>query len=430
MARETDRKSRYQRAGFEQRDSEHGTGSWTSISLPEGVEVFSPKAETYKFDIVPYVVGEHNPYCRHKGMLYPECTYWVHAGVGPNNSKFCCPSKNRKQKCPICEHLASIMRKGKPDGTSDKEWKQILGSFRPKERQLWLINLHEDDEHKLMLYETSNAAFGKLLDKMRNDADEDEREKILYDDVEGGALLKVYFDAEDIGMPKPWIKAYNIEFKARPNGLDSEIVEHGICLDALPKIPSYEELKREFLQTEDADADLDEDEEADRVAKSRTSNKPPAKKPVEQDKDEEVKQKPEKAPEKPKQKPKPEGDDTSTAKDAGIEEGSMVRHRTMGVCEVVRISPDGTSLTLEDKEGNVKKAIGVDDVRIVKSVQPDSKQEEKKPEPKQEEKKPERPAAKKPADDDDWDDDPPKKPVVKPEKAPNKKSDPDDDWDD
>jgi hypothetical protein len=363
------------------------------------VEIFSPKEGTVKLEIVPYVVGDGNPYAR-KGELYYERTFFVHKRIGPNNETYVCPAKTAKRPCPICEYRAALAK----DGGDEKQIKAL----KPKEQQLWLLHVlgKDSDDKKVQLFVSSFYTFGRLLDKKRHDADDDETHITDFDDPDAGAVLKCSWSEEDAGG-YTFLDCYSIDFKPRPNGIDKELLDHGICLDSVVKILPYEELKRLHEGGDEDDGDDDGD---DPVPKA----KPKAKAPPPEDDDDELEPKP-----KPKkfgnvEPPDDPPDDAPTAKDAGLEEGMMVRHRKAGVCEIIRISKDGTSLILQDGNEEIHKGVGVADVRKMEKAPP---KEEEEPPPKPKAKAP-------PKEEDDWDNEPP------PKAKPKAKAPPPDDDDD
>lgn len=66
-----------------------------------------------------------------------------------------------------------------------------------------------------------------------------------------------------------------------------------------------------------------------------------------------------------------------TAEDVGIEKGSKVKHKKFGECVVVNVSPDGTSLILKSKKGDLHKAVAPQDCTVL-----DDEEEEEEEEPK------------------------------------------------
>jgi len=461
MARREERDRK--RAGSGRRDSQHKSGGdWTTITIPDGVTMFQPKEGTYRLDIIPYKVGKGNPYAD-EGLWYYERTFFNHRGIGPNNDSYVCAAKTANGRCPVCDYRAKLAR----DPDSDEK---LIDSLKPKERQLWLVYDHKDADKGVQLWEVSHHLFGKLLDKLRKGAEDDEDHVRNFDDPEAGATLKVTFSEESSGKYS-FIEAVGIEFKPRPNGLDSELLDHGICLDEVVKILPYDKVKAILLQTDDeSDSDDDDDDEP-------APKKPKAKpKKDDWDDDDEDEPAPKKKPKKvvskdededededepaPKKKPKRTSppDDTTTADEKGLEEGMMVKTEGWGICEITRISQDGTSLTLKDEDDELHKAVGVDDVELIKTKKKpatkddDDDEDDDEPAPKKSKKSVEddddeeeddapRPTKKSSKtsgktakttsrsedddDDDDWDNDPPKKSTKK-KSAPKD----DDDWDD
>lgn len=338
------RRRERRRAGSATRDAKHRSGGdWTSLSLPEGVDLWQPKEASYRIDIVPYEVGEGNPYAS-RGEWYYERTYYAHYGIGPNRSTYVCLAKTFGKPCPICEYLAGLDR-GVPE---DKEQ---IGKMKWKERQLWLVYDHKQEDKGIQLFEVSNFCFGKLLDRKRNRAEADEPHIIDFDDPAAGSTLKVDF-TDERAEGFTYLKADSIDFKPRPDGLPEELLDHGVCLDDLLKIEPYDKLKAVLLQTgddddDDVDADDDDEERSEpsedkeeddipfdeeeskpkrkRQSKSKSKPKPePEAKDDEDDWDEEEEEKEEKPQEekpkrgrrpksksesKPKPKPEPEAED-------------------------------------------------------------------------------------------------------------------------
>lgn len=393
MTRErSDRRDRV-RAGSSERDTKHRSGgSLTTIDIPEGVDFFSPPSDgVVRFDIVPYKVGKGNPYAR-EGTWYYERTYFTHGRVGVNEDTYVCPNKTAGLPCPICEHRAVLAQTSNMD---PKDLKKLLNSLRPKERQLWLLRPVGKgvEGSELKLWDVSFHLFGKLLDKKRKTAEDDEVHITDFDDEQAGSTLKCEF-TEETGDGMKWVECYSIEFLPRKDGLEPEsLMDHGICLDSIIKVPSYDELKKIFLQ-EVPDEDADKDEDDDEPKKEET--KKPAEAEVE------------------------------------YEEGQKVRHRQFGICEIKRISDDG-SLGLVGLEGDNKgtKYKGVDP-KNVRPLQEETKKSKNPTSARSVEKESTRKSGKTEdsaksttksrSDDDDWDDEPKKK------QKQESKDDDDDDW--
>lgn len=249
----TKRKSREaRRAGSKKRDAMLAArNEWTSMKIPEGVNMWKPKATSYRIDIVPFIVGKGNP-CAEPGESYYERTFFLHYGIGPNNNAYVCLNKTYGKPCPICEYKAKLALD--PDTT-----KKQLSALTAKERQLWLVYDRKDPDSGIQLWEVANWNFGALLDDRRQFAEADEPHISAFDDENAGSVLKVCF-SEETGPNGSYIKAKIIDFKSRPDGLPEKLLDHGICLDDLLKEMPYDELKSIFHQEPENDDDESDDD--------------------------------------------------------------------------------------------------------------------------------------------------------------------------
>jgi len=255
------RRHERRRAGSHMRDLRHGsTFGLSTLILPQNLSLWSPKAGIKRIDIIPYEVSKGNPYAD-EGTWYYERTYWVHRNVGVSENSYVCPAKTVGKACPICEARSKLAR----DPSADKD---VIRTLKPRERQLFLVYDHDETDKGVQLWDVSYFAFGMLLDDYRRDADESEKHIIDFDDFEAGSTLRVSFKEESIGS-STFVKAFRIDFKPRQKPLDDELLDHGICLDSLIKILSYEELRSIFYEEVNRgngkvdDVDTDDEEEDD-----------------------------------------------------------------------------------------------------------------------------------------------------------------------
>lgn len=243
-------KQQHNYASAKERVEKHDSGySPTAVKLPEGTErlVFDKKG-TYRFDVVPYVVGKGNPFAD-EGALWCERTYYTHRNIGPDNKSYCCLAKTFKKRCPICEEIAHINRSG-----GDQEMAKAL---KPSERQLWNVR-DLNDEGKIKVLDQSNFLFGSLIDaKVQAADDEDHYETYFH--LEGGHTLKVTVDQETF-QGRSFYKATNIEMKERKQDLDDDILKETVCLDDCLVELAYDKLKAIFLQQTEDDEDSDDDD--------------------------------------------------------------------------------------------------------------------------------------------------------------------------
>ena len=363
------------RVSARKRAETHKTGfERTTLDVGSDVKFFSlDKVGTRRVDVIPYKVGKGNPYCETVGELFFERTFYEHRDIGVNQEKFVCPAKTVNKRCPICDYINKLNR----DPNADPE---LIKALAPRQRQLFNVIDIEDRDEGVQIWDISFHLFGKLLDAEIRNADEDE-EYEFFADLDGGQTLKLGITDKVIGKGKPFYEVETIGFKKRQEEYDEEILEQTHCLDDILRILDYDKLKAIFLQTDDSDEDSEEEEKPKR--KRRTTKKK----------------------------------DTLTADSKGLKKYMEVEHEKLGVCRILNISGDGTSLILEDEDEEVHKGVGVDEVLDL------SKDREEKPKAKKSKAKP------KPADGDDdipFDDD----------EEPEKKTKPEDDeekwdnWDD
>ena len=379
--------------------SEHEAGSGKSIlKIPAGVRLMLiQKAGPIRFDIIPFVVGKGNPNAA-EGELHWERTFWIHRGIGPNNESFVCPAKSGKSACPICEYRKQ--RFDDPDIT-DKEVKE-LGSLKPKERQLFNVVSRDVEDAGIQLFEYSYFLFGDFLKKKLDNMDPDD-DFDRFADPKFGYILKVGVSEKKMDRGSCF-EMSDIEFKKRPKPYPDSVIDDAYCLDDLLKIPTYEELKKAFMQVPDEDEDdapktarkgggvgakttQRRDEEEEEAEAPKTSRRAPK----EDDDDEPAPSTSRKRPPveddepAPKAKAKPADEDDEPAPEYAL--GDLVYYKG-GEYEVKKISPDGKLLTLEDEDGESFKGI---QASLCKPFGPEEAEEEK----------PKAKTKSKPADDDD-----------------------------
>ena len=393
MATRTEKKERRNKVSAKRRLSEHKIGGGSNhITLPDGCELFTPKPGSYRLEFLPYVV-KNNPYAK-EGELHFERTYYIHRNVGPNNEWCICLAKTYGKPCPICEYRSKLTK----DPSSDEETVKALA---PAERQLFILVEGSAYDQKL-IWDVSHHLFGKQLDnKIQNSDEEDGYD--LFADVEEGKTVRVSFKQSDQGK---WLETIDIEFKDRRKPLPSSVFEDVPCLDDMLKPMSYEKMKSLLLQIEEDNDDGDD-----------KSVKKSAKKPTKKNK---------------------------TADDCGLSVGDTVTYSEGDPDELYtidRISGDGTSLILEDSDGNKIKAVAVEEVDLVEEDEKPTKAKKtvkKIIKSKKNDDDDDDSDFNDDDDDDDDDDEPEEKSVKKTSKKPVKKTtkskknddDDDDDFDD
>lgn len=422
------REERGERTSTARRRAETHTGGFsrTTFRVPDGMSVWQPKAgETYTVDILPYKVGKRKFAAgitfADPGFDHYERTYFNHARIGPNEDAYACSARTFDKPCPICEYRGKIAKEGAPQDD--------IKALYAKERQIFCVYDHAEKAKGPQLWEFSYHLFGKLLDTRVKSAKGGRYDCFYFPDKEG-RTLEITFVEKAIGTNK-FAEVVSIDFTEREKAIPAEVLEKVPDLGELIIEMPYDKLKQIFLQEpgggeddepnkrdeEDEDdepkakkkpaKDDDEDDDDDDEDDPKPASK---KKPVKEDDDDDDDEPKAKA--KPAKKVKDDDDDDDddddepakkklpSAVDLGIEVGSVVIHDG-DKCKVTRVSPDGTSLTLKDPDGEVRKGVGPNEVQVPKAkpvAKDDDEDDDDEPKPAK------KPAKKAKDDDDDWED--------------------------
>jgi len=318
MSKKTERKEKRKSLARQRAEAKSTGFVQTKLRVPKGIEFFPFKQGIYIIDIVPYKAGKGNPHAP-KGELYYERTFWSYNKIGPEEKYLVCPSKTFGHKDFIQEVIQEESRKDEPD-------KKLIAFLKPKERQIFLIWDHDNKDKGVQLLELAFNKLGELLDDRMSSSTEKEGWDLFYfPDTEGMSLRLTIKENKPYGF-----ETKAIDFIKREKSLPKEIVNHGICLDDLLIEPSYNELKSVFLGVDIEDLDNESNQEP--VKGTANESVPTKSDPV--------------------------------ASDYGISKGDDVEYDGMNY-SVIKISPDGTSLTLLDEEDDLIKAISPADVKLI-----------------------------------------------------------------
>lgn len=358
-----------------------------TLSLPKGVGLFQFKEEkVYKIDVIPFEAKAGNPMVD-EGFLHYERTYYIHANIGPENKKFVCLSKTFGEPCPICNHVGKLQKSG-----ADYE---TVVAYKPKKRQLYAFRDVDNLAAGIQVYEGPYAnGFGEVLDAKLDAAEEDDPYRNFFH-LDGGRRLKVNCKKDSFKTKDgtgSFIKPVNIEMVER-KALSDDLLDQVPCLDDLPKKVSFKELEKLFLEGESGETEEPKDEDEPKASKKpkpeetdenelddddEPDEKPTARKPAKpvDDDEDESDDEPE---EKPAKRPK-----KSPVADAGIDVGDIVYYKGDPTdYEVIRISSDGTTITIENDNGKSIKGVEPEDVskNAPKKGGSNGKAETKKPKP-------------------------------------------------
>jgi hypothetical protein len=384
MAARRDREKRKETrvSAKERRDKRAREGGVSTIKAPPGARFFAirQRDEVRKIAIIPYDVpaDAKNPY-KEEGGLHFERTFWHHANVGPNRDRVVCPAKTADLPCPICEYLAERAKDSDlSDDERNKEWREIGA----KERQLYNVFDYEEPDKGVQVWEVSFHNFGKTLEGKLDLANE-RNEYNYFADPRDGKVLFVSFKKDTIGSNSYW-KAASLDMEPRDEPLPKEILNGGHVLDHLLVLRSYESIYALFHQVGLAEAReaTGGNDEGDAMEKESADD--PA---------EEV--------------------NANPSEELAIERGDDVMYEGL-ICTVLKISGDGTSLTVVDENDTVHKAVDPREVEVIRDDAGEGSGVETSSKPpksgkgrrSKEVKKSEGDESSTPAkdDDDDWDD--------------------------
>lgn len=237
----------------------------TAVAVPKGTNIFKPdKQGTFRIEILPYDVKKGkdkpggNPNAA-SGAYYWERTYYVHQGIGAEKKPYICLAKTMKKPCPICE-----FRNGLGSWNDmDDDTKEVAKSLNPKQRQLFNVWVHGQEDKGVQLWDVSYFLFGDALNNKIAAADPEDKEKYAnFPDPEDGLTVKVGGIIDTMGKNKFW-RASDIEFKDRKEAITDEMLEAVIDLDELIKPATYKELKALITQGESSDEDDDDEADTD-----------------------------------------------------------------------------------------------------------------------------------------------------------------------
>jgi hypothetical protein len=255
----------------------------TVYTLPEGMKLWKPTGKgIYKLDVIPYVVGKHNPRAD-PGYVHFERTFYVHGGLGERGfTKVCCHKECFTQPCYFCDWLM------KGAGGADEDF---VKKVRIQPRILMKVKDVTDKESRSLGVQlldqafgtTRHPSFGNLLkNKLRT-----VESYANFWKIRGGSTLHLQVEPDSFGG-RQWFKIVNIEIVERKYSYEPDILEDGVCLDdILIKMP-YKKQESLFNRTPSEEEEAEEvvDREEDGEEDRSNHRKPPQAKKAEPDEDE------------------------------------------------------------------------------------------------------------------------------------------------
>lgn len=293
------------------RAEQHKSGFETTLfKIPEGVGFFDLTVGVHEIDVLPFKAGKDNPFAD-EGELFFERTFYCYKDVGIQEKRYVALCKLN-----LPDPIQDWKKKAASNPSVDAE---VIKSYTPKERQMFLVRDKKEPD-KIKLMEQSFYAFGKLLDERIQTSPENSGWDMFYYPDETGMSLRLTVVEEAVGTGK-FKKVVAIDFMPRKTALPTNLANHGICLDEMLNVLSYEALRDIFLGTIDpSQGGTRSTEQKAEEGSTSTETKTETKK---------------------EEKP------SYTAAQFGINKGDEVVYKG-AKHTVLKISPDGTSLTLSD----------------------------------------------------------------------------------
>lgn len=383
------------------------------VKLPKGIKSFSFKKEgIYRLRVFPFPAGKGNPMAD-EGFYTYERTIFVHQGLGiDGKQKHACAMRVFGNKCAVHDSANEL----KNSGASAELVKELE---KTSKRQLMVVVDLDDLKDKkrgitkddLQVYEGPyHFGLGELIDNKIDASREGSPYRNFYH-MKGGQELsvkvgKTAFKSEGKegkeGFSGTFNKPINLEMEPGED-LDAELLEFVPCLDECVQETPYKKLKDLVTNPHDED-EGDDDKEDDEDQKEGGRKKPSTKDDNDDEPDYDgtppkkpVSMKPSKDDDDDDDEPE-EKEDVQTRTKTGLKLGDFVTYKGVEY-EIKKISPDGTSLVLEDEDEDIVKAVDAKKVTKVPSKD-DEPDDDDDPPPV---KKPS--ASKKPSKDDDNDED-------------------------
>lgn len=224
-----------------------GSKSLLDLSNHEKVNFFSlGKGKNY-LDIIPFEVTSKNYPDENVeiGDIVYRLIAWQHTNIGTDDSKVICLKETYGKKCPICEAQKELVDAGAD--WQDKEVKALSAKIRAYYNVIDVGDKSETDE--IQIFETSAATewFDHLLEV---ESKQGEEVVPFYDPEEGCTV--VCRTTEKSFNKKEFYKPERIDFEDRDPYPDS-IIDEAFPLDAMLKVPTYEEIQKIFLGIDSED---------------------------------------------------------------------------------------------------------------------------------------------------------------------------------
>lgn len=250
-------------AGAKKSRQQRKTGKrW--LNLPPKWSFFEEEPdETYKLDILPYVVKKMKLHPEFEAMqedVWFRYPYRLHRNVGPKRQAVLCPETIGKQ-CPICDKMRAMY--DDPDINNKKAAK-----FAPGRRSLFIVKIKRGGDKKIkgktFVWDIADGNFYKEVDK---EIDRGKDDWNNFACLQGGYTIEARFAKEKFDKVE-FAKCDRVDFKSRKD-YPEKILDKNPCLDdmVIPNIPTAKEIKELMKPGKD-----DKKSGNDKGGKSNTAN--------------------------------------------------------------------------------------------------------------------------------------------------------------
>lgn len=336
----------------------------TAVKLPEGVEWWNvskmeagDRGKVVEVDFMPYIVGAGNPDCD-EGWGYYRRKYLIHripTPKSPRGTPICCELNFGRKSCRICRWLERVANA------------EMAKDCKAKSRYLWIVNPQPGKEpgtkdNPWKVFESSDynrgMGFRELMQDAINDAGDAGQE---FCDLKKGmtARMTVKLQPGFGGDSKPYNAVTRISFVPRKHQYSSKLLAAAPCLDAM-LIDTDAETLDELIggggeeaptkTRKSRDADAHEEEQDSAVEPSDVEGSEPKDSATGSDVSSDVEDSAVEA--------------SSNGHVGKFKAGDFVTYKKREY-EVLKVSGDGTSLTLEDENGKQERGVDPADCKRV-----------------------------------------------------------------
>lgn len=263
-----------QRPSMRDRIREQAQNSTTEgasyLKLPKKLNFFSPKADEYELDVIPFEnTNANHPKGYEVGELVPFVRFKIHAGIGAEDRKYVCPTSIGKA-CPICNERNRMAK----NSNSDPD---LIKALQPKDRMLFLVIDLKEEKKGVQIFDHSYFLFGKklLADIDRSENSQGGRRRSTahagFAELEGGQTLIATFIEKKMGSNK-FYECDRIDAEDRDN-YDESILDDTVNLDDCLKVLDYAALEAIFLELDPEEQGSSRKREEKEEPKSKRSKK-------------------------------------------------------------------------------------------------------------------------------------------------------------